>query len=242
MTQQDFSRRSTATELMDTDPVSFKEFDDYLRDLERINVLTLAYRPTLLWLKRALADFPAERPISVLDVGSGGGGMLRQLRKWARGKNLKLDLTGVDVNPWSTRSAAESTPPEMSIRFETADVLARMDPVRTDFIVSSSFTHHLGDADLVRFIRWMDRYAAHGWFINDLQRHILPYVFIKYATRFLPVNRMARHDGPVSVARAFAAEDWRHLLAEAGIPAERACIEWFLPFRYSVSCRKEIET
>ena len=103
MTQQDFSRRSTATELMDTDPVSFKEFDDYLRDLERINVLTLAYRPTLLWLKRALADFPAERPISVLDVGSGGGGMLRQLRKWARGKNLKLDLTGVDINPWSTR-------------------------------------------------------------------------------------------------------------------------------------------
>jgi len=65
VTQQDFSRRSTATELMDTDPVSFKEFDDYLRDLERINVLTLAYRPTLLWLKRVLADFPAERPISV---------------------------------------------------------------------------------------------------------------------------------------------------------------------------------
>jgi len=242
VTQQDFSRRSTATELMDTDPVSFKEFDDYLRDLERINVLTLAYRPTLLWLKRALTDFPAERPISVLDVGSGGGGMLRQLRKWSHGKNLKLDLTGVDVNPWSTRSAAQSTPPEMSIRFETADVLARMDPLRTDFIVSSSFTHHLGDADLVRFIRWMDRYAAHGWFINDLQRHILPYFFIKYATRFLPVHRMARHDGPVSVARAFAADDWRHLLAEADIPAERACIEWFFPFRYSVSCRKEIET
>ena len=77
---------------MDTDPVSFKEFDDYLHDLERINVLTFAYRPTLLWLKRALADFPAERPISVLDVGRSGGGMSRQLRKWARGRNLKFDL------------------------------------------------------------------------------------------------------------------------------------------------------
>jgi len=53
---------------------------------------------------------------------------------------------------------------------------------------------------------------------------------------------MARHDGPVSVARAFAADDWRHLLSEADIPAERACIEWFFPFRYSVSCWKEIET
>jgi hypothetical protein len=86
------SAGTTPTQLMDTDPVSFKEFDDYLRDLERINVLALAYRPTLLWLKRALADFLAERPISVLDVASGGGGTLRQLRKWARGKNLKLDL------------------------------------------------------------------------------------------------------------------------------------------------------
>src|SRR5262249_4798232 len=41
------AQHGTATELMDTDPVSFKEFDDYLRDLEPINVLTLAYRPTL---------------------------------------------------------------------------------------------------------------------------------------------------------------------------------------------------
>jgi hypothetical protein len=40
---------------MDTDPVSFKEFDEYLCDLERINVLTLAYRPTLLWLRRYVA-------------------------------------------------------------------------------------------------------------------------------------------------------------------------------------------
>jgi hypothetical protein len=84
MTRQDFSRRSTATELMDTEPTSFEEFDGYLRDLERINVLTLAYRPTLLWLERATANFPGGRPISVLDVGSGRGGMLRRLRKWAR--------------------------------------------------------------------------------------------------------------------------------------------------------------
>jgi hypothetical protein len=72
--RQDFSRRSAATELMDTDPVSFEEFDDYLRDLERINILTLAYRPTLLWLKRAVADFPAGRPISVLDVAAAAAG------------------------------------------------------------------------------------------------------------------------------------------------------------------------
>jgi SAM-dependent methyltransferase len=201
VTGQDFSQRSTATELMDTEPTSFEEFDGYLRDLERVNVLTLAYRPTLA----KSAPWPIFRegwPISVLDVGSGRGGRLRRLRKWARGKNLQLDLTGVDINPWSTKSAAESTPPEMYIRFETADILAQSEPLQTDFVLSSSFTHHLDDADLVGFIRQMDRYAAHGWFINHLHRHILPYCFIKYATRLLPVHRMARNDGPISVARA----------------------------------------
>jgi hypothetical protein len=49
---------------------------------------------------------------------------------------------------------------------------------------------------------------------------------------------MIRHDAPVSVARAFTASEWRHLLDEAGIPEERTKIEWFFPFRYGVACRK----
>ena len=61
-----FQPATTPTELMDTDPVSFKEFDDYPRDLERINVLTLAYRPTLLWLKRAPSGFSSR----AADIGS----------------------------------------------------------------------------------------------------------------------------------------------------------------------------
>src|SRR5258705_10890601 len=98
---------------MDTDSVSFKEFDDYLRDLERINVLTLAYRPTLLWLKRALADFPAERPISVLDVGSGGGGMLRRVGKRGGGEDLKLELTRVEVKPPQSKYGGGADTPQV---------------------------------------------------------------------------------------------------------------------------------
>jgi hypothetical protein len=171
---------------MDTDPVSFKEFDHYLRDLERINVLTLASRPTLLWLKRAPADFPAERPISVRDVGRGGGGMLRQLRKWARGTNLKLDLTGVGVNPWSTRSAAESTPPEMSIRFETADRPrsngSALDRFYRQFVFHPS-PRRRGSGSFYPLDGplWRARLVH-----QDLQRHILPYFFINMPHGFCP--------------------------------------------------------
>jgi hypothetical protein len=54
----------------------------------------------------------------------------------------------------------------------------------------------------------------------------------------LPLSRMMRSDGPISISRAFVAADWRRLLAEAGIPRARTSIRWFFPFRYVVACRK----
>ena len=234
----DLSQRSTRPELMDTEAVSFEEFDECLRTLSIINTLTLAYRPTLRWFERMTAGVGSEQSLSVIDIGCGGGDMLRRIWKWARGRQLHLELVGIDLNPWSKKSAEQVTPKDAPIHFETANVFSLNPSRRADFIVSSLFAHHLSDGELIRFIQWMDGHATRGWFINDLHRHPLPRFFIKYALRLLFTNRMIRHDGPVSVARAFTASEWRRLLEEAGIPPERTKIEWFFPFRYAVSCRK----
>ena len=234
----DLSQRSTCPELMDTESVSFAEFHDCLRTLRVINSFTLAYRPTLRWFERMMAGGGSEQSISIIDVGCGGGDMLRRIWKWATERNFHPELIGIDLNPWSKQSAEQVTPTDAPIRFETANIFS-LDPSRhADFIVSSLFAHHLTDVELIRFIQWMDRHATRGWFINDLHRHPLPRFFIKYAVRLLFANRMIRHDAPVSVARAFTASEWRHLLDEAGIPEERTKIEWFFPFRYGVACRK----
>jgi len=66
-----FGERSKLDELMDTEPVGFEEFRACLFDLARVNRLTLAYRPTLAFFDRLLANArPLGRPIEVLDVGS----------------------------------------------------------------------------------------------------------------------------------------------------------------------------
>jgi len=83
---------------MDTEPFSFEEFRDYLRELERVNALSLAYRPTLRWLKHALAGMKQQRPVSILDVGSGNGDMLRRIGIWAQRQGVEVELTGVDLN------------------------------------------------------------------------------------------------------------------------------------------------
>src|SRR3978361_753405 len=94
------SRRSAQQERMDTDCVDFADYSRCLRDLSRVNAVTLTHRPMLGWLaERATAGF------SLLDVACGHGDALRKIR--ARYPDARL--TGIDLNPWATRAAREAT-------------------------------------------------------------------------------------------------------------------------------------
>ncbi len=238
MNSQDFQRRSTQSELMDTKTVSFEEFHECFRQLEFINVCTFAYRPTKKWLLRMCGKIPADHTIFILDAGSGGGDMLRRIWKWSSNNGFKITMIGTDLNPWSKKSAELLTPNDVPVSFETADIFSLNLATQPDFIISSLFTHHLNDEMLVKFILWMDQNAERGWFINDLHRHPVAYYFIKIITQIIPSNRLIRHDAPVSVARAFTRSDWNALLSKAGIVKERIDVTWYFPFRYCVSCEK----
>src|SRR5690606_24947476 len=139
-------------------------------------------------------------------------------------------------------SANSSTAASLSALYQmsyaTANIFDYEPEQPVDIIISSLFTHHLTDAQIIDFLRWMDCRARKGWFINDLHRHPIPYYFIKWATALFSRNRLICHDAAVSVARSFTAADWRRLINDAGF-AGRVCVQWFFPFRLCVSCIKE---
>ena len=72
-------------------------------------------------------------------------------------------------------------------------------------------------------------------FVNDLHRHWLPYRFFKIWSRLAGWHRFVQHDGPISISRAFVTADWRRLIARAGIAADVAKVEWWIPFRLCVA-------
>jgi SAM-dependent methyltransferase len=222
-----FAVRSTALELMDTEPVGYAEFAECLRDLERINHLTLAYRPTLAFLDKVVRQHPG-RALTLLDAGSGGGDMLRVIARWAQRRGVDVTLIGVDLNPFS-RQAAEAATHNLPIEYVTADIFDYAPERRIDLICSSLFTHHLSAPQLSRFLAWMEQRATHGWCINDLHRHWLPYHFIKHAAPQLSRNRLIRHDAPLSVARAFRRADWE------AIKPEGTVLRWWFPFRWTLT-------
>lgn len=230
----DFSTRANLSEWMDTEDCGFEEFRACLRDLERVNALTFTYRPTIGFFERLekAGLLPKDRPLVVVDVGSGYGGMLRQVGQWAKKRGLAVTLTGVDLNPWSAAAASEATPPGQEIAWVTADLFAYRPPGGIDVIMSSQFTHHLDEDSLVRFLRWMEDTARIGWFVSDLHRHPIPYYFFRLWSRLAGWHRFVRHDGPISIRRAFRASDWQGMLTAAGINLSSVAIRWSMPFRF----------
>jgi len=235
MEAHDFSHRSTQLEMMDDDSIGFEAFNACLRDLRRVNQWTFNYRPTMHWLAQVMKRRKTKAPVSILDVGSGGGDMLRKIANRAAQIGAEVKLTGVDLNPWSKKTAEQMSAAFRQITFETSNIFS-FDPARQDdYIISSLFTHHLTDGQLVEFMRWMDRHSRKGWFINDLHRHAIAYFFSKIAFKLLRLDRMVQNDGPISVARAFTRKEWIGFLVAAGIPPDQATVKWYFPFRYGVA-------
>lgn len=221
--------RSAADEIMDDASVTEAEFSSALADLERINRMSLAYRPVLRWLDRVVAARgEGARRLSVLDVGAGGGDMLQAVAAWGERRGVALDLAGLDRSPWAGRHAAARGRPG---RWITAD-LFDLDPgERFDVVLCSLFAHHLPHPVLVRFLRWLDARAGRGWLISDLHRHPVPWAFVWAGVRVLRMDPMVVHDSTVSIARGFRRADWDEALREAGVAAE---IRWAFPFRWQV--------
>jgi SAM-dependent methyltransferase len=220
--------RNMAAEIMDDPANSEADFAAALADLSRMNRWSMAQRPLDAWLDRLVAA-RGLRSLSLLDVGAGGGDSLRGVAAWGASRGIPVQLAGLDISPWAERYAMAAGTPA---RWITADLFDLPAEERFDVVMCSLFAHHLNDALMVRFLRWLQAHARHGWLILDLHRHWLPWSVVWAGTRLLRMHPMVSHDGPISVNRAFTRADWDRLLAEAAVPAE---IRWTFPFRWEVS-------
>jgi 2-polyprenyl-3-methyl-5-hydroxy-6-metoxy-1,4-benzoquinol methylase len=230
----DFSRRMSPRELpelMDGN-CSYEDFCDCLRSLEQVNRWLMGSRPTLAWLEQLSRK--SYEPVNIVDVGSGGGDLLREIAVWAKRQGISIDLTGIDLNPYAAQSAAESTPRELGIKWLAGDALEHKPKTPVDIVVSSLMTHHLEDDEIVAFLRWMEATAQAGCFINDLERSQRVCLTFRLLARWVGWHRFVQHDGPVSFRRAFRKEDWIRLLTIAEIPMEAVTVEHWRPGRLCV--------
>jgi 2-polyprenyl-3-methyl-5-hydroxy-6-metoxy-1,4-benzoquinol methylase len=229
-------KRSHKLELLDRGPFSTKEYEVCLHEIELINRLTWAYRPTLNAVSKA-AQRTKERPLKILDIGFGNGDTLRQIAWWAKKNNVAVELSGVELNPLATQLAQAQTPVDLEISFETQNIFTIKDFEPRHLIVNSLMTHHLTDSELKDLLKWMTQNCKVAWFINDLQRHWFSYISIKILTQVLGFSRLVRNDAPLSVQRSFTRHEWLEHLENAGLDLQKATVKWWWAFRYGVLYR-----
>lgn len=206
------------------DPVVYARV---LADLARVNRWTLAARPTLSFLARAVGGQDRFR---LLDVGFGHGDMLRRIARWARRRGIEAELVGVDLNPRSAEVARAATSDHLGIEYCTGDY--RDVPGPFDLVVSSLVAHHMSESELRSFLLFMEATARRGWLVNDLHRRRFAHSGFPLLARAIGADPIVRADGTLSIARAFRSNEWRAILAEAGVDGARIVRRF--PFRLCV--------
>ena len=208
--------------------------DQTLRELEVINKWLGGNHVTIDGLQRLTRVRKAiTQPLVIVDIGCGGGDMLKLVASWARRNKLEVDLVGVDANPNIIRYAEKITLAFPEIRYQTLDIFsAEFEALKYDVLLATLFTHHFEDDQLAQLLSRVQRQARLGVVINDLHRHWFAFYSIKMLTRLFSKSAMVRNDAAVSVLRAFLKKEWVDLMHKADIENYR--IRWMWAFRWQI--------
>ncbi len=231
----DYSKRSDELEIMDDLACEGPVVAQTLREIEFIN-RTLGGNGVTLNALGKLIPAPTAGPVSVVDLGCGGGDMLRRIRRWSGGNHSRLDLTGIDANPFIVKFATDRTGPDTRVSFECVNIFSEEFKSRTfDIAMGTLFFHHFTNEQLIEFLRQLKGQLRIGLVINDIHRHWAAYHLIRLLTRLFSRSAMVRFDAPMSVLRAFRREDLRYILENAGF--SDYTIRWMWAFRWQVVAR-----
>jgi ubiquinone/menaquinone biosynthesis C-methylase UbiE len=157
-------------------------------------------------------------------VAAGGGDIGDALTK-----KRKAQVTSLDINPRGLKLTRLTVP-------VVGDALAL--PFRDrefDAVICSLSFHHLSDVECVQVLKEMWRTTSALVLVNDLHRHRVAYASIRLLSRLFSHSVMVKHDGPVSVRRAFRPLELENLARRAGI---RATVHRSFPYRLVLVAEK----
>lgn len=155
----------------------------------------------------------------IADVGGGDGELAKAIVQWGRVRGVEVEVVVVENSRAAVERARRVLREVPEAVVHEADL---MDLATDEFDVVHAclVLHHFDGDEAQRALAAMSRAASKGIVVNDLRREVLPWLLIHWLSRLLSKNRLVRHDGPLSVARAFRLADWARYGRELGLQLE----------------------
>jgi 2-polyprenyl-3-methyl-5-hydroxy-6-metoxy-1,4-benzoquinol methylase len=227
-----FAYRSADVEIMDDLNCAGEVVDQTLRELETINTLLGGNHVTISGIKKLLSGKSAS-DITIVDLGCGGGDILKLVALWGRKQGFKFHLTGIDANPNIIAFAKKNSEDFPEINYEAVNIFSdEFRATKYDLILATLFMHHFTADQLVEVFKSLKTQAAIGIVINDIHRHWFAFHSIRILTRLFSKSKMVKYDAPLSVLRAFKKSELQSILQKAGI--ENYQLKWKWAFRWQL--------
>lgn len=228
-----WKQRSSKMEELDDMGISGDELTKSLDELSWVHKYLGGHFITVRTLKNALTytETDSTQPICILDAGCGGGDSLRSMSKWAKSKNLDVELHGIDGNPSTIEYARKRSVEFPEIHYQTANLFSNdIDWGKYDIVMFALVLHHFKNEEILKLLKKCANARVQLVCINDLHRHPIAYYLFAVLSGIVGFSKISRKDGLVSIQKAFTKEEIRRLLVQAGYKDKR--INWQWAYRY----------
>jgi len=149
---------------------------------------------------------------TLLDIGCGGGDVVRRLARRAARDGFRLAATGADPDP-RAHDFATSRKASDGVRYRRAlssELVA--EGGRYDVVISNHVLHHLSPAELAAVLSDSERLARHLVLHNDLRRSRIAFLLFLVAFWPLGPGSYIHTDGLASIRRSYTPAELRDIV------------------------------
>ena len=206
-------KRLLQAEQLDNFELEGKVLHNTLKSLAWVNKWLGNYR----LIRRAVLDelkkHPTATNIQIVDLGCGGGDILRMLATSLPQTRFNCSFLGIEGNPNTVAYAKAQSKAFPQIDYLQADILSTDFTIPScDLLISSHFLYHFDPQNMIRFFTENLPKVRIAFINSGLERSKWAFLLFQTASWLMPVNRLARIDGAIAIQRAFTFAELHQIL------------------------------
>lgn len=222
-------RKEHLTEKMDQPECNKEKLFNTYHQFTTINRLISGWQRIYKYHIRSILQ-DQSKPCSLLDIGCGGGDIIRLIDRLARKDGMKLQITGIEPDDRAIEYLSDQKWPE-NISFRNAYLNELIqENYSFDIVISNHLMHHLESSELKIICKNAEKIANQKIVFSDIERSDIGYASFKIAATPLFRNSFIVEDGLTSIKRSFRRDE-----LQKAIPKDWKVQRQF-PFRLLAIC------
>lgn len=215
----------------------YKDEHHARQEIDKANRWFLIYHCILHELAPILTTLyeRSRRPVRVIEMGPGYGGLLLRLDAWSKKQGVPLELAGFDIDPVFLEQARRHTKDiSVTLFHGNALDLSMIKDGSYDLYISTFTLHHFLWEGVITLLKEAHRISPSALYFRDFHRCLYGWPILSLALRVFLFSETMRHDGVISLRRSYRPQELAYLAKAAGLPSEYVVKKHF-PFYHSLS-------